>query len=338
VKRDKNNLLYFLKISAIFFMLSFPSPAFVLSIQPDEYEADDTFKQAKVIVIENVTPRHHTFHNPEDADWVKFYGLSSVKKYSVEARNLGKDCDVRLEIYDRDGLSLLADLDTMGDTQAEEILQYSFNQDGIYYVKVIWSEPGTVGDDADTGYDLSIQIPDAPVDALFSYQGAAKDVVSQAPLGNVMIRTSENLFSALSENNSGGYVMYHPVSQSFSTAYTLTAGLSGYEIFTIPVFTSESCSGGKSCFKIFAVSGGTGQRTDPEIIEWDGVIELIPQGDITGDHKIDLADVISGLQVLTGTGKVRADYTKSGADVSGDNKVGMEEVIHILNILQNQVI
>jgi len=207
---------------------------------------------------------------------------------------------------------------------------------------VIWSEPGTVGDDADTGYDLSIQIPDAPVDALFSYQGAVKDAVSQAPLGNVMIRTDQSVTALSDEDADGNYTMYHPisnvVSQNLSDAYDLTAELPGYETFTIPVFTSVSCSGGKSCFKIFAVSGGTGQRTDPEIIEWDGVIELIPQGDITGDHKIDLADVISGLQVLTGTGKVRADYTKSGADVSGDNKVGMEEVIHILNILQNQVI
>jgi len=42
------------------------------------------------------------------------------------------------------------------------------------------------------------------------------------------------------------------------------------------------------------------------------------------------------LQVLTGTGKVRADYIKSGADISGDNKIGMEEVLHILHILQNQ--
>ncbi|GEM_PF-3297614 len=335
MKTDKNSLLFFMKIFIVSFILSFPSPASVSAADPDEYEADDMFKQAKVIVIENVTPQHHTFHKPEDADWVKFYGLSSVKKYSVEARNLGKDCDVRLEIYDRDGLSLLAYLDTMGDTQAEEILQYSFDQDGIYYVKVIWSEPGTVGDDADTGYDLSIQIPDAPVDALFSYQGAVKDAVSQAPLGNVMIRTDQSV-SALSDDNADGkYTMYHPISQSFSTAYTLTAQFAGYETFTIPVFTSENCSGGKTCFKRPAESGGTGQRTDPEPVEWDGVIEMVPvaEGDITGDRKVDLADAVAALQVLAGadiSGKIRLYYAESGADVSEDNKIGMEEVIHIL--------
>ena len=153
------------------------------------------------------------------------------------------------------------------------------------------------------------------------------------------LETGEKVTAISDENADGNYAMNHPISPDFSNPYNLTARLPGYEIFTIPVFTSESCSGGKSCFKTYAVSDSAGQRTDPEIIEWDGVIELIPlKGDINGDLKADLADAVLGLQALTGTGseKIRLDYIESHTDVNGDNKIGMEEVLHILHILQKQ--
>jgi len=320
-------------------LMTIPVPAFVYAVEPDAYEQDNTFAQARVIILKDDNPQIHSFHEGGDQDWVKFYGLEG-KKYEIRAgdkeNKVGTDCDVVIELYDITGVNLVGRQNAGLEGEAETLTSEPLPADGIYYIKV-YNDSQTSG--GNTGYELRLTLQNAPVSARF--QGSTTDAISKAPLGNVMIKTEQNFdssFSALSDN--GNYTMYHPisnvVSQNPSDAYDLTARLPGYEIFTIPVFTSESCSGGKSCFKTLSVSGGDGQRTDPEIIEWDGVIELIPLGDITGDHKIDLADVISGLQVLTGTGKVRADYIKSGADISGDNKIGMEEVLHILHILQNQ--
>ncbi len=311
VKTNKNNLSDFIIFFAVFLILSFSLPALVSAVEPDEYESDDTFKEANIIVIENETPQHHSFHKPEDADWVKFCGISSVKKYSVEARNLGKDCDVRLELYDTDGFSLLAYLDTMGDTQAEEILQYSFERDDIYYVRAIWSEPGSVGEDADTGYDLSIQIPDAPSASLFSYHGTVRDNFSQMPVGNAIIRTSEN-FSALSKAD-GSYEMYHPASPSSSIFYDLYANRFGYNNFRISVVMTDTG---------FYIPS-SGKKTDPEIIPWDGIINMTPKGDINKDNSVNLADAVLVLQILAGMEK----QGDSGEAVSGDNKIGTADAV-----------
>jgi len=68
---------------------------------------------------------------------------------------------------------------------------------------------------------------------------------------------------------------------------------------------------------------------DATIISW----EIVFLGNLNGDDKVDLADAIIALKVLSGidtTGLIRSDYAASGADVNGDNKIGMQEVVYIL--------
>ncbi|MCP4352788.1 MAG: hypothetical protein GY795_45640 [Desulfobacterales bacterium] len=57
-----------------------------------------------------------------------------------------------------------------------------------------------------------------------------------------------------------------------------------------------------------------------------------PKGDINGDGTVDLADAITGLQVLSNslTATVSPDYLQSGMDVNNDNKAGLEEVVNAL--------
>jgi len=61
----------------------------------------------------------------------------------------------------------------------------------------------------------------------------------------------------------------------------------------------------------------------------------VKKGDISGDNQVNLADVISALQILSGLNpsQIRCDYGTSGADVNGDNRVGLHEVIYILQVL-----
>jgi predicted outer membrane repeat protein len=58
----------------------------------------------------------------------------------------------------------------------------------------------------------------------------------------------------------------------------------------------------------------------------------VKKGDISGDNQVNLTDVISALQILSGLNpsQIRCDYSTSGADVNGDGRVGLQEVIYIL--------
>jgi len=303
-------------------------PAFAQAVEPDTYEEDNSPAKAKVIILNNTELQRHNFHETGDEDWIKFYGLEG-EEYSFQADNVGADCDVVISLYDSDRVTFLQKGDDAGAGRADSLQCSPLIREGIYYVKI--SDISELSGN-DTGYDLSLNRPKAAVVAMF--QGSATDAISKAPLGDVMIRTDQSVTALSDENAEGNYAIYHPISPDFSKPYTLTARLPGYEIFTIPVFTSVSCSGGKSCFKTYAESGGAGQRTDPEPVEWDGVIELIPlKGDINGDLKADLADAVLGLQIVAGieSEKIRLDYIQSRTDVNEDNKVGMEEVLHILN-------
>jgi len=293
-------------------------PVFVQAVEPDSYEEDDSAAQAKVITLNDAEPQKRSFHEAGDEDWVKFYGLGG-EKYSVQADNVGADCDVVIKLYDTDGVTFLEKGDDGGKGMADSLKSSPLSRDGIYYVK-IYNISESTGEN--TQYDLRIFRTDAPFSARF--QGTAKDALSKSLLGNVMIKTDQN-FTALSDQ--GSYTMYHPISQS-STPYTLTARLPGYQVFTKSVFTTDTG------FKTTA--GSSGKREETEIVEWDGTIELIPlKGDINGDLKVDLADAVLGLQAAAGmeSEKIRQDYTASRTDVGGDSKAGLEEAIHILNYL-----
>ncbi len=63
--------------------------------------------------------------------------------------------------------------------------------------------------------------------------------------------------------------------------------------------------------------------------------DIIPKGDVTGDHMIDLRDVIIALKVLTGMDAepIRSSYADSGVDVNGDGKIGLEEAVYILKAM-----
>ena len=308
-----------------------PVPAFVYAVEPDSYEQDNTFAQARVIILKDESPQYHNFHETGDQDWVKFYGLEG-KKYEVKTENLGTDCDAVIELYDITGVNLVGRQNAGLEGEGETLTSEPLPADGIYYIKV-YNDSQTSG--GNTGYELRLTLQNAPVSARF--QGSTVNAVSKAPLGNVMLRTDQD-FTALSDL--GNYTMYHPVSQSLTTAYTLTARLPGYEIFTKPVFTTAdgfmTTSDSDS-----VINKKKALRPVSRYIPWDGTIELIPiplRGDINGDLKVDLADAVLGLQVLAGmeSQKIRKDYIESHIDVSGDDNVGIEEVIYILGILQDQ--
>ena len=187
----------------------------------DIYEDDDKFINAGVIVLNDPDSQLHNFHDAGDEDWVKFYGLSG-QTYTIEAYNLGDNCDAVIELYATDGTTLLAEQDTIGDPNADELLDWSCIQGGIYYVKIKHYSAEDFGDG--TEYDLKIYRSIGPIPGFVN--GHITDALSGYQIADVKISTDTSA-SALSLAD-GAYVMVHPPG-----TYDLTAQKSGYDSKTI---------------------------------------------------------------------------------------------------------
>ncbi len=132
---NNNRQIRYVFVAALTAVLSLTfSPGLSLAIEPDEYEVDDAYGQANVIVIADKEAQAHNFHDARDQDWVEFYGRSGLV-YSILATNVGSNCDTVIELYDTDGETKLAEKDDAGEGEAEyELLEYTFSQDGVYYM------------------------------------------------------------------------------------------------------------------------------------------------------------------------------------------------------------
>ncbi|MDM8549819.1 hypothetical protein QUF72_07070 [Desulfobacterales bacterium HSG2] len=299
----------------------------------DSYEEDDTMEQANIIVLNNENLQWHNFYKTGDEDWLKFYGLAG-ETYAVIAANPGPECDIVIELYEANSTTPL-------ENSAEG--EYALVKDGIHYVRLFNNDPDEYGEL--TGYEIEVILKYAPEAVPFT--GTVRNAFSRMPIGDVMLRTSQK-YSALSEEDDGNYTMYHdtltdtPSYSVDSDPVTLTARFPMYEIFQRLVFMTIAG------FKVLPEPNGkktakTGRDTTvdkTDLIEWDGIIELIPKGDINKDRKIDLTDVLIALQTTAGMdtqAQIRSDYAESDADVNGDAKVGTEEVIHILKYLAERM-
>lgn len=141
-----------LKIILIICAVSMMSVSFALAIQPDAYEEDNIFSYAAY--IPNGQPQQHNFHAAGDQDWVKFYAFSG-ETYAITANNIGSNCDLVLEAYDTDGITLLQHTDDNGTgIGKEEYLQFNCSVTGVYYVKVSNADASVFGDG--TEYDLKV--------------------------------------------------------------------------------------------------------------------------------------------------------------------------------------
>jgi streptogramin lyase len=168
----------------------------------DNYEEDDTYQQATVIVINDESAQQHNFHDNGDQDWVKFYGVAG-QTYTIEVNNTEANCDAVIKLYDTDGVSPLSNRDDTGPGEDEE-LSWPCPQDGIYYVSIHQFLPGDYGEN--TGYELRVYRPIGPLSGFVT--GVITDRFSAQELGDVRIKTNSNQ-SALSLST-GSYLLVHP--------------------------------------------------------------------------------------------------------------------------------
>jgi hypothetical protein len=236
----------------------------------DDYEDDDSFDTASVIVINAENPQTHNFHDAGDQDWVKFYGLSG-QTYTIATENAGSSCDAVIEVYATDGATKLADRDDTGAGEDEE-LAWVCPQDGIYFVKVKQFNPAVSGED--TEYELKVYNPIGPLAGFVT--GVITDAMSSQAIGDVQIKTNSNQ-TALSLPT-GDYLLVHPPG-----TYSVTAEKAGYSVKEIAEV--EINEGGETPLNITLEPIDTDNDGIPDAIE-NSITCLDANDDDTDDDGI----------------------------------------------------
>jgi len=173
-----SNDIFFVKVRPLNNSVTGNESQFKLSIQRnnyfDAYEHDDTYKQARKIVINNIISQAHNFHQQGDEDWVKFYATKN-NEYAIEIKSPGNRCDAVLELFtEEDELSLIMPPKDDGLKGEGELLRWTCDVSGLYLVKISSYNPEVSGEDTeifaeDTEYFFRIYNPEAQT--TFQLQG-----------------------------------------------------------------------------------------------------------------------------------------------------------------------
>jgi hypothetical protein len=128
---------------------------------PDAYEPDNGALDARPLTTDG-QPQDHNFcpdarlSGVGDQDWVRFAAVAGAT-YLIQAANLGLDSDTVLELYDRNGVTLLAANDDHGPGQASAI-SFTAPSVGTYYVRARHYNSAHFG--SETDYQLAITTAD----------------------------------------------------------------------------------------------------------------------------------------------------------------------------------
>lgn len=190
------------------------------SAGPDVFEEDDSYDQARVIIVNSGSPQRHNFYDHSDQDWVMFYGTAG-ETYDLVTKDIGATSQTEITLYASDGITVI---DTIGnDTYTEGDIQTLLQcpDDGIYYVKVGQAEAGTYG--LNTEYDLWV---DHPVGAdTGTLIGKVMDYFGTGISGAIITAVADTLnFTGISLPN-GYYMMVVPTG-----TYSLTASALDYPV------------------------------------------------------------------------------------------------------------
>lgn len=117
----------------------------------DAVEPDDSYFTAHD-VITGTTVIQRLFDVATDEDWFRLEAVTG-KRVTLDTAQLTLGVDTILELYDIDGLTLMAADDNGGRDKASH-LEWRFAQDGVYFVRVASAPGGAVGCDAT--YQLSL--------------------------------------------------------------------------------------------------------------------------------------------------------------------------------------
>jgi len=193
-----------------------------LIIMWDDYEPDNTYSDANVIVLESPIDQFHNFHSPTDEDWVKCYALADVW-YEFGTADVGPNCDPVIDLYAFDGTTLLAHVDDWGIGQGESLV-VQCPADGVYYARLTyrWFGPG-IFPEYGTDYSLSAKRwgPSVVLDPGFIH-GTITDAATGDEIADAIV-VAQRSGSGMSQPN-GVYAI-----GLAEGTYTVTAWAEGYQ-------------------------------------------------------------------------------------------------------------
>jgi hypothetical protein len=99
----------------------------------DSYEPDDSYYSA-VAIPTNGTPISRLFDIVQDEDWFRLDAVSG-KKYLMRTDNLAEGVDTFLQVYNIDGVTLLASDNNSGGSGASK-LEWQAPQNGTYFIRI----------------------------------------------------------------------------------------------------------------------------------------------------------------------------------------------------------
>jgi len=117
----------------------------------DEREPDDTYDAAGVVLV-NGPPVRRVFDIPEDEDWFRLKAVAGGR-YVVQTSNLAAGVDTVVQLYNLDGVTLLASDDNSGGGAASR-LEWRALLDGTYFLRVYRAPGSAYGCNA--AYELNV--------------------------------------------------------------------------------------------------------------------------------------------------------------------------------------
>ncbi len=156
----------------------------------DTVEPDDLRSHASLLQADGI-PVSHRFDVAQDEDWFWLWG-SAGDDFAVRTSNLAPGVDTLLEVYDVDGLTLLASDDDSGGG-ASSLLTWGPEEDGTYFLRVRGAPGSAIGCNAT--YELAAEmshgielVPDWnlitwPLEPLPDAQVALAEITSQGGEG-----------------------------------------------------------------------------------------------------------------------------------------------------------
>lgn len=164
----RSKTLIFWSFFVLYLLISISLPCFA-QISPDIYEEDNSRYQARIITVDSDKAQRHNFHTQGDEDWVVFEAKKEDQDicngsctYTIRVTplyNLGDDCDLKFEIYDTDGRTLMLKEEAVNDRGKGDYESHDWDcpKDGDYYVRIL--NNGDFGTSME--YEIEINIMDA---------------------------------------------------------------------------------------------------------------------------------------------------------------------------------
>jgi hypothetical protein len=253
---------------------------------PDIYEEDDSFSYAGLIHISNENKQIRNFHDENDMDYIRFYGISE-QPYTIKLSDMAQESTPVVKLYDASHSEQKLNI-----YYGDDFIKYDWacGADGFYYIVIQNQNSQIFGEN--TEYAVQIFYSEALYEGWVS--GMVKDIYTNQPLNNVFIQVDNPCISV-----DGSYFLVNP-----DGIKIVTANLEGYQSYsskivihqlegthhdilmtpvcTYSAFTSSDhfdCSGGSGEITIHATPGCPWSATTDQ-----GWIHLVssPEGNSDG--------------------------------------------------------